>query len=155
MLLVYTGISRDASELAGAQIAAIPGKADVLRRMQALVYAAADILLGTRDIAGFGDLLHETWELKRSISGRISTPLIDELYDTARRAGALGGKLLGAGGGGFVLIFVRPKERAKVLEALKNFLVVPFELESSGTRVVLYEPDRYSQFAHMRRDFVR
>ena len=155
MLLVYTGVSRTASNLAKEQISSIPKKADVLHRMRALVYEAAELLLGDRDIAAFGELLHETWELKRSINHQISTPLVDELYAKARAAGTIGGKLLGAGGGGFVLLFVRPQQRQRVLDALKNFLVVPFSLESSGTHVVLYEPDRYSQFSRARRDFMR
>jgi len=155
MLLVYTGVSRTASNLARQQISVIPQKPDVLHRMRALVYEAADLLLSDRDIAIFGELLHETWELKRSITDQISTPLVDELYVKARTAGAIGGKLLGAGGGGFVLMFVRPQERQRVLDVLRNFLVVPFSLESSGTHVVLYEPDRYSQFSRARRDFTR
>jgi len=155
MLLVYTGVSRSASTLAKQQVASIPTKIDVLHRMRALVYEATDLLLSDRDIGAFGDMLHETWELKRQISDQISTPLVDELYAKARRAGAIGGKLLGAGGGGFVLLFVRPEDRQRVLQVLTDFLIVPFSLESNGTHVVLYEPDRYSQFSRMRRDFRR
>jgi D-glycero-alpha-D-manno-heptose-7-phosphate kinase len=112
-------------------------------------------LTGKGDLRDFGGLLHETWELKRSISPEVSTPMIDDIYARARRAGALGGKLLGAGGGGFVLLFVEPKKRQAVLDALKDFLMVPFEIESSGTHIVLYEPERYSQFARATRGFVR
>ena len=155
LLLVYTGVSRTASQIAKAQIASIPNKQAVLSRMQKMVYEAADALTGTGDLATFGELLHEGWQLKRSISPAVSTPLIDDLYAAARGAGATGGKLLGAGGGGFVLLFVKPELRQRVLEALKQFLMVPFEIETSGTHMVLYEPERYSQFARAHRQFVR
>ncbi len=155
LLLVYTGISRTASGIAKQQIAAIPTQTATLHRMQALVYEAAEVLVNGRDLADFGALLHENWLLKRSVTPAISTPVVDELYETARKAGAIGGKLLGAGGGGFVLLCVRPKERQRVLDVLQNFLMVPFEIESQGTHIVLYQPDRYSQLARKRRDFIR
>jgi D-glycero-alpha-D-manno-heptose-7-phosphate kinase len=155
LLLIYTGIARTASQIAEKQIASIPEKTEVLKRMQAMVYEAADVLTGDGDIREFGRLLHETWELKRSISPEVSTPLIDDLYARARKAGAIGGKLLGAGGGGFVVLFVEPQKRQSVLDALKDYLMVPFEIESNGTHIVLYEPERYSQFARASRGFVR
>ena len=155
LLLVYTGISRTASDVAKQQIEAIPTQAASLHRMQKLVHEAADILVNGREISDFGELLHESWLLKRSLSPAISTPVVDELYDVARRTGAVGGKLLGAGGGGFVLLCVRPQERQRVLDALQNFLMVPFEIESHGTHIVMYEPDRYSQLVRKRRDFIR
>jgi D-glycero-alpha-D-manno-heptose-7-phosphate kinase len=155
MLLIYTGIARTASQVAAKQIASIPDKTVVLKRMQAMVYEAADVLTGTGDLRDFGTLLHETWELKRSISPEVSTPMIDQLYARARQAGATGGKLLGAGGGGFVLFFVEPSQRQSVLDALKDYLMVPFEIETNGTHIVLYEPERYSQFARASRGFVR
>ena len=79
--------------------------------------------------------------VKRRLSDRVSTPDIDAIYDTARRAGAIGGKLLGAGGGGFLLLFVRPEERAQIRAALPKLLDVPFRFETSGSRIVLYQPD--------------
>lgn len=155
LLLVYTGVSRTASNVAKAQIASIPNKQAVLRRIHKMVYEAADILTGSGALDPFGALLHEGWELKRSISPAISTPLIDDLYAAARAAGATGGKLLGAGGGGFVLLFVKPELRQRVLDALRKFLMVPFEFETNGTHIVLYEPERYSQFARSNRQFIR
>lgn len=155
MLLIYTGIARTASQVAAKQIASIPDKTAVLKRMHAMVYDAAEVLTGRGDLRDFGALLHETWELKRSISPDVSTPMIDDIYDRARKAGAIGGKLLGAGGGGFVLLFVEPAKRQAVLDALKDFLMVPFEIETNGTHIVLYEPERYSQFARGKRGFVR
>jgi D-glycero-alpha-D-manno-heptose-7-phosphate kinase len=155
MLLIYTGIARSASEVAARQIESIPAKTPVLERMQAMVYEAAAVLTGDGDLDAFGALLDETWQLKRSISPEVSTPLIDDLYVRARQAGATGGKLLGAGGGGFILFFVAPHKRQAVLDALKDFLMVPFEIETNGTHIVLYEPERYSQFARKTRDFLR
>lgn len=154
LMLVYTGISRAASDIAGRQIASIPHKTDVLKRMQALAGEAAMVLANGADISDFGRLLHENWELKRSITPEVSTPLVDDVYARARAAGALGGKLLGAGGGGFILLFVAPERRQSVLDALKEFLVVPFELETKGTHIVLHEPERYSQLVRVSRNFV-
>ena len=155
LMLVYTGVARTASDIARKQIDSIPNKTDVLKRMQALAFEAATVLTNGRDITDFGRLLHENWELKRSITPEVSTPLVDDVYARARAAGAIGGKLLGAGGGGFILLFVAPEQRQGVLDALKEFLVVPFEFESSGTHIVLHEPERYSQLARVSRNFVR
>ena len=155
LLLVYTGISRTASEVARKKIESIPTKQNILQQMQAMVSEAADVLVNGRDVTDFGRMLHESWQLKRSINASISTTLVDDLYQKARAAGAIGGKLLGAGGGGFVLLFVRPEHRQSVLDALADFLVVPFEIEDHGTRMVLYEPEHYSLTSMTRRDFVR
>ncbi len=155
LMLVYTGVARTASDVAKKQISLIPSKGPVLRRMQELVYEAAKILTNGTCIADFGNLLHENWELKRSITPEIATPLVDDLYARARAAGAIGGKLLGAGGGGFILLVVAPDRRQCVLDALREFLVVPFEIEFNGTHIVLYEPERYSQLARRTRKFVR
>ena len=89
----------------------------------------------------FGRLLDEGWKLKRSLSDKISSEHIDEIYDAARRAGATGGKLLGAGGGGFVLFFVEPGQKQKVREALKSLLEVPFKFENLGSQIIFYQPD--------------
>ena len=120
-----------------------------------MVGEATDILVNGTDIAEFGRLLHESWILKRSLTPHIAPVFIDEIYDKARRAGALGGKLLGAGGGGFMLIFVRPEDRQNVLDALSSLLMVPIEFENSGTRVIFHQHDRYSRTALSRHDFVR
>jgi D-glycero-alpha-D-manno-heptose-7-phosphate kinase len=87
----------------------------------------------------FGLLLHDSWQLKRSLAEPISNPIIDQIYDAARTAGALGGKLLGAGGGGFLLLFVRPQEQQKVKEVLKDLVHVPFSFESSGSQIIFYD----------------
>jgi D-glycero-alpha-D-manno-heptose-7-phosphate kinase len=86
-------------------------------------------------------LLNEGWALKRRLSDRVSNPDIDAIYETALRAGAVGGKLLGAGGGGFLLLFVRPDDRPKIRAALPKLIDVPFRFDSSGSRIVVYQPD--------------
>jgi D-glycero-alpha-D-manno-heptose-7-phosphate kinase len=110
--------------------------------MQQMVDEAIAVLSSTTtDLSEFGRLLGESWQRKRQLSDRVSTPMIDNLYETAIRAGAVGGKLLGAGGGGFMLLFVRPTDRERVLKALQHLVAVPFKFETSGCRIVLYQPD--------------
>lgn len=155
LLLFYSGIARTASEVASQKIAAIPNKRGELKAMMSMVGQATDILVNGADITEFGRLLHESWMLKRSLTSHIAPAFIDDIYDKARRAGALGGKLLGAGGGGFMLIFVRPDDRQNVLDALSSLLMVPIEFENSGTRVIFQQHDRYSRTALSRHDFVR
>ncbi len=89
----------------------------------------------------FGKLLDLSWQYKRNLSGRVSTREIDQLYDKAMRAGAIGGKILGAGGGGFMLLFAKPDKHAAIREALKNLVHVSFNFDDSGSRVVLYQPN--------------
>lgn len=106
--------------------------------MRAMVDDALSILTSETDICNFGKLLHESWMYKRKLSNRITTDRIDEIYETARKAGAIGGKLLGAGGGGFFLLFVRPENQSAVKDALGKLLYVPFELENSGSQIIYY-----------------
>ncbi len=141
LMLWFTGLSRTASEVAQEQIQATPNKRAELRAMQEMVEEGIRLLQGGGDVAAFGELLHESWQLKRTLTTRISTPDIDHLYDAARQAGAVGGKLLGAGGGGFLLLFVRPEEQPRVKEALRGLLHVPFRIEPFGSRIVFYEPE--------------
>jgi D-glycero-alpha-D-manno-heptose-7-phosphate kinase len=143
LMLVYTGISRTASEIAGEQIRTTHRNRHVLQAMHQLVGQAIRVLQGTGDLVEFGQLLHEGWQLKRSLTEKVSTPNIDQMYEAAQQAGATGGKLLGAGGGGFLLLFVRPDLQLRVKEALGEFLHVPVEFESSGSRIIFYEPDGY------------
>ncbi|MEC7302208.1 MAG: kinase [Pseudomonadota bacterium] len=155
LMLIYTGISRTASEVAKSQIESIPRKKEVMRDILDMVPEATKILAGTGDISEFGRLLHEAWLLKKSITERISTSLVDDMYERARNAGALGGKLLGAGGGGFIVFFVEPGLHQSVLEALEDFLLVPFELENSGSHIAFYEPKQFSKYALANRHFTR
>ncbi len=143
LLLIFTGFSRTASEIAGEQIRQTPNRKRELSAMHRMVDEAINILNGDGDITEFGRLLHESWQLKRSLTDKISTPYADFLYETAIKAGATGGKLLGAGGGGFLLFFVTPELQPKVREALGSLLCVPFRFESSGSQIIFYEPDLF------------
>lgn len=105
-----------------------------------MVDEAINILNGDNDLLDFGKLLHENWQLKCSLTDKISTPLIDEIYSTALSAGALGGKLLGAGGGGCMLIFAKPEVQPRIKNKLKNLLYVPFRFENLGSQIIFYEP---------------
>jgi D-glycero-alpha-D-manno-heptose-7-phosphate kinase len=141
LMLFFTGFSRTASEIAGEQIKKIPEKRKELIRMKEMVDEAISILNGnSSDITDFGRLMCETWMIKRSLTNKITTPFIDSIYETAIKAGALGGKLLGAGGGGCILFFVEPKNQFKVKEKLKNLLYVPFKFENLGSQIIYYLP---------------
>lgn len=139
LLLFFTGLQRHASEIASDQVQNADRKQHELARIAALVPNAVEALT-SGNLAAFGCLLHETWMLKRELSDKVSTPEIDELYYRACKAGALGGKVLGAGGGGFLLFYVPLEDQAAVREALSGLLEVPFRFGNEGSRVVLYEP---------------
>ncbi len=141
LMLFFTGLSRDASEIAADQISAIPQRVQELKAMHQMVDEAIRILNGSGDLLEFGRLLEESWKLKRQLSDKISTPHIDAMYETAQRAGCVGGKLLGAGGGGFLLLFVRPEQQERVRSGLKGLLEVPFRFETVGAQVVFYDRD--------------
>jgi len=139
MMLFFTGFSRTASDIASEQIKNTPGKRTELTNLKEIAKQAIGVLNEPNsDLCEFGELLHESWEIKRSLTNKISNNQIDEIYQTARRAGAIGGKLLGAGGGGFILLFAEPEIQPKIKEALKNYLYVPFNFESMGSQVVMY-----------------
>jgi D-glycero-alpha-D-manno-heptose-7-phosphate kinase len=148
-------VARNASDVAAAQIRAIGDRTRELHEIRRLVDDATDILTGKGSIADFGKLLHQSWELKRRLSDQIAPPFVDDIYDRAMAAGALGGKLLGAGGGGFMLFFVRPRMQARVLQALSELLLVPIQLDWSGTQLIFYDPPQYSRSALKRRDYKR
>ena len=142
LMLFFTGFSRIASEIAKSQIENIGDYEIELIRMGAMVDEAIQILQNTNSpINEFGKLLHQGWQYKRSLSDKVSTPEIDFIYDEALDAGATGGKVLGAGGGGFLLLFVKPELQLQVRERLKKLVHVPFQFEDSGSRVVLYQPN--------------
>ncbi|HLY74275.1 MAG TPA: kinase [Planctomycetota bacterium] len=138
-MLVFTGFVRTASEIAAEQIRRTPENKPSLTQMYQMVAAATDILKGDGDIGDFGRLLHENWLLKRSLSSRVSTSDIDSIYEAGRNAGALGGKVLGAGGGGFFLFFARPEEHAKIRAKLDRFLHVPFRFETLGSQIIHFD----------------
>ena len=140
LLLYFTGISRIASEIAKEQLTRMGHHRRELSMMQRMVGQAVALVTGTRPLSEFGELLHESWMLKRSLSPRISSSAIDEIYAQARQAGAIGGKILGAGGGGFMLLFARPDDHPAIQARLRGLLRVPFRFEQSGSRIILYEP---------------
>ena len=141
-MLFFTGFSRNASDIAGEQIRTIPDKTKELKMMAQLTEEAVEFLSSeSSDFEHFGELLHENWKIKRSLTTKITTPFVDELYETARSCGATGGKLLGAGGGGFILFFVKPEFHPKLKKKLKNLILVPFRFETLGSQIIYYKPD--------------
>jgi len=140
LMLYFTGFSRTASEIAKEQIERTKDRKCELSAMFQLVSEGTSILTGNSDLASFGSLLHEGWRLKRSLTSKISSSEIDQIYDVARKAGCIGGKLLGAGGGGFMLFFARPENHLRIRKALNQFLCVPFGFETNGSQIMYYEP---------------
>jgi D-glycero-alpha-D-manno-heptose-7-phosphate kinase len=138
LMLFYTGLPRTASEVAAEQIKKTPHKQKELKRMLGMLHRALDILNGNGDLSEFGKLLNESWRIKRSLSSKITNPKIDDIYSAALSCGALGGKLLGAGGGGFMLIFSRPQDKNKIRRKLKGLLYVPFQFETLGSQIIFY-----------------
>ena len=135
LMLFFTGFSRIASEVAKSKIANLHKKHAQLNRMRAQVDEALTLLRSDADIRIFGDMLHQTWIDKRSLSEKVSTDSIDAIYNRARTAGAIGGKLLGAGGGGFLLIFATPEKHHSIRKALGELVTVPFQLEATGSQI--------------------
>jgi D-glycero-alpha-D-manno-heptose-7-phosphate kinase len=140
MMLFFTGFSRMASEIAAHQIQNIPNRKKELETMYGFVQDALQCL-NAGDLKRFGSLLDESWKLKRTLSDKITTPVIDDIYSRGMKAGALGGKLLGAGGGGFVLIYAEPDRKEAVRKALKGFLEIPFKFETLGSQIIFYQPN--------------
>jgi D-glycero-alpha-D-manno-heptose-7-phosphate kinase len=142
LMLCFTGFSRIASEVAGSKIANLKKKEIELKQMHAMVDQAIEILqTPSVPIEEFGKLLNQSWQFKRQLSDRVSTPEIDSIYDESMKAGAIGGKILGAGGGGFFLIFAKPERHEAIRSALNGLIHVPFKFDNSGSKVVLYQPD--------------
>lgn len=142
MMLFFTGFSRIASDVAKSKIENFKKREVELNCMKDMVDEAINILNADDFIDQFGRLLDENWKFKRSLSDRVSNPEIDKIYEEAKRAGAFGGKILGAGGGGFLLLFVKPELQAKVRERLQHLVYVPFQFDNSGSRVIVYQPSR-------------
>jgi D-glycero-alpha-D-manno-heptose-7-phosphate kinase len=139
LMLFFTGFSRTASDIAAEQIKKTPKKAKELKRMREMVDESIKIL-NDRDseIKDFGKLLHESWMIKRKLTDKITNRTIDKIYEKAMNAGAIGGKLLGAGGGGFILFFVEPDKQPIVMKKMKNLLHVPFKFENLGSQTIYY-----------------
>lgn len=139
LLIFFTKLKRDASEVLESQNRETPNKLDVLRKMKNLVRPLREVLSSGEDLNKIGEILHEGWELKRSLTGDISSNEIDEYYLSARKAGAIGGKLLGAGGGGFLLFYVEPHNHKAVIQSLPSLYRVPVGLDFDGTRITYYD----------------
>ena len=139
LMLLHTGTKRLSSEVAGDFIDNIQKKETVLREMYKMVDQAVSILSGQGSINEFGALLNESWKLKRSISDRVSNVTVDRIYDIAMANGAIGGKLLGAGSSGFMLLFAPPEKQQQIKEALPIYLYVPFKFDNTGSTIIYYE----------------
>jgi D-glycero-alpha-D-manno-heptose-7-phosphate kinase len=146
LMLFYTGIKRTASTIAESYVNDIDQRRRQLRIMKDLVDEGLAVLNSGGDLTAFGDLLHEAWQAKRSLSNSVSNPEVDDLYQSARSAGAVGGKLTGAGGGGFLLLFVPPDRHDEVRARLSGLIHVPFKFEFSGSQIL---------FADNEQDYVR
>ena len=143
LMLFFTGFSRFSSDIQVEAEKSLKSKEAQLLEMLQLVDEAEQVLTSKTDLTEFGKLLDYTWKLKRGITSKVSTDSIDAIYDKAIKAGATGGKLLGAGGGGFLLFYVEADKQKNVHEALEDLLYVPFEFETAGTQVIHYTPESY------------
>lgn len=144
LLMYFTGFTRFSSDIQKANKLTSSEKIGRLKEMLSLVDDAEDILVNKNtDLDDFGRILDHEWKLKRQTGSKVSTENIDILYEKAIKAGALGGKLLGAGGGGFLVFYVRQEKRQAVKEAMSRLMRVPFEFENGGTRVIYYTPESY------------
>ncbi len=144
LLMFFTGFTRFSSEMQKANNVSAADKTAQLKEMLSLVDEAEQVLVNKdRDLDDFGRLLDQTWRLKKQTGSKISTNSIDAFYEKGMVAGSLGGKLLGAGGGGFLLFYVQPEKQVAVREAMKELMYIPFAFENSGTRVIHYSPETY------------
>ena len=147
LMLFFTGFSRSAQAIEKLKLARYDERTRELRALYAMVSEGEQILRDTkRSLDEFGDLLHEGWLAKRSLDSSVSNGFIDDAYEAARAAGARGGKILGAGGGGFLLVYVPRERQQAVKEALRKLTHVPFQMEREGTSVVLYNPELASNY---------
>lgn len=138
LMLIFTGFTRFSSQIGKEWIRQAHEKRKTYRDLHGLVYEGVKIINSDTGLPKFGKLLHESWRIKRSLDRKISNPTIDEIYSLALKTGALGGKLLGAGGGGFLLIFAEPVVQQKIRSKLKKFLCIPFNFENLGSQIIFY-----------------
>jgi D-glycero-alpha-D-manno-heptose-7-phosphate kinase len=139
LMLFYTGITRTAADIAGTYVQNLSTKRQQLRLLGDMVNEAIDILSSGRDLAPFGELLHEAWQVKSSLGAQISNSQVNDIYEEALAAGALGGKLTGAGGGGFLLLFVPLDRQQQVRDALPHLLHVPFKFDFTGSQIIFVD----------------
>jgi len=144
MLLFFTGLSRFSSDIARDKVSNFTNRFQELTQIKEMVDEGMSILQSpSTPIMDLGKLMHESWKLKRSLSVKVSTPKIDEIYEAGIKAGATGGKVLGAGGGGFILFFAKPENHSKIRERLKNLVHVAFHFDDVGSKIVVYEPNGF------------
>lgn len=144
LLMFFTGFTRFSSDMQKTNQAGYDEKIKQLKEMYALVDDAEKVLVDKHStLDDFGHLLDTTWRLKRQTGGAITTDSIDAIYEKGIAAGSLGGKLLGAGGGGFLVFYVQSKNREAVMHAMKNLLHVPFRFEDGGTQIIHYTPEMF------------
>lgn len=144
LMLFFTGFTRFSSEIQKENQVVAKSKTEYLSEMYDLVEEAEQILVNKmKDIDDFGRLLDRTWKLKKQTGSKISTSSIDQLYELGIKEGALGGKLLGAGGGGFLVFYVPEEYQTRVKDAMKDLVYVPFRFEEGGTRIIHYTPEEY------------
>jgi len=141
IMLFFSGLSRFSSDIAKEQIENTKKNMPNLDKIKALVDEAYDILVNDRNLDEFGELLNYTWELKKSLSSKISNLEINSMYEKAIKAGAIGGKLLGAGGGGFMAFYVKKENQERVKKALDGYLHIPIKFDFDGSKIVVYEPN--------------
>lgn len=140
IFLVYTGISRFAEDVLQEQCANVENRLAELEKIKELAHQARALLCDDRvPMSDFGALLHETWMLKKKLSSRISNNVVERIYETSREAGAIGGKLLGAGAGGFLLVFAKPESHTAIKSALADFQTVEIEPDNSGSTVIYHQ----------------
>lgn len=151
LMLFYTGIKRTAADVAQTYVNDIANKKRHLRITEDLVKEGIAVLGSGQDLTAFGELLHEAWQVKRGLSDKVSNVEVDALYHRARQAGAIGGKLTGAGGGGFMLLFVPPDQRGTVSETLSHLIHVPFKFEFSGSQIIFFDPEEDYQIIEQAR----
>ena len=145
LLLFYTGIQRFSSEIQADTFAKPIDKTQQLKDMLALVDVAEGILCDKNaSLKEFGKLLDTTWKLKRGTGAKVSNGSIDELYASAIKAGAIGGKLLGAGGGGFLLFYCEKEKQNELKKAMERLMIVPFNFENEGSQILYFNPQSYS-----------
>lgn len=158
MMLFFSGQSRSAAKVEEEKTKALKAggqqQKSNLHEMAKLVDVAKEILVYGGDLNDFGKLLHETWLLKRGLAAGVSGDFIDDMYDRALKAGATGGKLLGAGGGGFFLIFAKPEYHAAIKMALRDLIYVPFAIDNHGTQIVMNDQKLYGEDIYERRDYI-
>lgn len=141
IMLFFTGIQRFASPIEQEKISRINDNTAQLDRLSNMVGDGLEVLHSNNFIVeDFGSILHESWQIKRELSPNVSNDLIDEAYQNALDCGAIGGKILGAGGGGFMLIFATPEKQNQIIERLSSFVHVPFRFENRGASIAMYQP---------------